>query len=54
MCVCVFFISMFYKFLLTKKNKKYNLEVENYVLFSGFSENLNLEDSLSDSCQGLL
>ena len=32
----------------------YNLEVENYVLFEGIFEDLNLEDSLSDSSEGLL
>ena len=37
-----------------KKKKKHNLKVENYVLFSRFSEDLSPEDSLSDCSEGLL
>ena len=41
--------------VLTKKKKKRTiLKVENCVLFSRFSEDLSLEDSLSDSSEGLL
>ena len=32
----------------------HNLKVENYVLFGGRTEDLSLEDSLSDSSEGLL
>ena len=32
----------------------HNLKVGNYVLFSGFSEDLSPEDSLSDHSEGLL
>jgi len=32
----------------------HNLKVENYDLFSGISEDLSPEDSLSDSSEGLL
>ena len=32
----------------------HSLRVENYVLFSGLAEDLNLEDRLSDSSEGLL
>ena len=31
----------------------HNLEVENYVLFGEFSEDVSLEDSLSDCSEGL-
>ena len=34
--------------------KLYYLTVENYVVFGGFSEDLRLEDCLSDPSEGLL
>ena len=44
-----------WKGLLTgKKKKKHNIKAENYVLFGIFSEDLSLEDSLSDHSEGLL
>ena len=37
--------------MLTEKKKKHNLKVESYVLFGGQTEDLSLEDSISDSSE---
>ena len=41
-------------FVARKKKKKYNLKVENYILFGGLAEDLSPEGSLSDVPEGLL
>ena len=39
--------------LLSTEKKMHNLKVENYILFSGHTEDLSLGHSLSDSSEGL-
>ena len=39
---------------VSTEEKLYNLQVENYVLFSGHTEDLGIGDKLSGSSKGLL